>query len=452
MKPIPGNPVVYTPEGVSNGGLATGRAERRRRGAGNGSSPDLATIALELLDRVAALSSDGEGVSRSSYGEIETETMELLEAFATEQGLSHHRDRGANVVFQLDDSEPEEFLLLGSHLDSVPHGGNFDGLAGVVAGLLLLVDFRANGIRPGLPVRVIGFRGEESAWFGHACVGSRALVGQLTPDVLKAAHRDSGRSLEACMKSVGVDTAAILRKQPLLDLRRIRLFLELHIEQGPVLVERGVPVASVTGIRGNIRHRRVRCIGASGHSGAVPRWLRRDAVFAVSDLIMRLDDHWQTIQQHGGDLVVTVGILHTDSKHDAMSRVPGEAEFSFEARSESRSTLDALEALLRSECEALERDRKVRFEFDPMIRSDPATCEAPVVEGLQAACRSLDLPDESIPSGAGHDAAILANVGVPTGMIFIRNENGSHNPAEAMDIEDFMAGYSVLRRFLLDNY
>ena len=213
-----------------------------------------------------------------------------------------------------------------------------------------------------------------------------------------------------------------------------------------------MPVASVTGIRGNIRHRRIRCVGASGHSGAVPRWLRRDAVFAVSDLIMRLDDHWQTIQQHGGDLVVTVGILHTDSRHDAMSRVPGEAEFSFEARSESGSTLDALEALLRSECEALERDRKVRFEFDPIIRSDPATCEASVVEGLRGACRTLGLPDESIPSGAGHDAAILANVGVPTGMIFVRNENGSHNPAEAMDIDDFMAGYSVLRRFLLDNY
>ena len=220
MKPSTGSTVTSTPEGVSGPGLATGQPGGRLPGPGNGSSPDLAEIALELMDRVATLSSDGEGVSRSSYGETETESMELLEAFATQQGLTHYRDRGANVVFQLDDNEPEEFLLLGSHLDSVPHGGNYDGLAGVIAGLLLLVDLRASGHRLGVPVRVIGFRGEESAWFGHACVGSRALVGQLGPEILKAAHRDSGHSLEACMRSVGADTAAILRKQPLLDLER----------------------------------------------------------------------------------------------------------------------------------------------------------------------------------------------------------------------------------------
>ena len=148
--------------------------------------------------------------------------------------------------------------------------------------------------------------------------------------------------------------------------------IEAHIEQGPVLVNRKLPVAVVTGIRGNIRHRAIQCIGESGHSGAVPRYLRRDSVFAVSDLVSRLDEHWSTIEQHGGDLVLTVGIMHTNHHHDAMSRVPGEVQFSFEARSASDATLDALAALVRSECETLERDRKVKFEFDPVIRSDPA--------------------------------------------------------------------------------
>lgn len=406
--------------------------------------------AEELFDRVAAISADGPGVSRSSYGEVETDTIAVLEDFAAREGLAFRRDRAANAIFQLEEGELERFALVGSHVDSVPHGGNFDGLAGVIAGLLLLAEFKRNGQRPRTPVRAIALRGEESAWFGRACMGSRALVGELPPEDLKAAHRDTGRALETCMKAVGADTQAIRRGEPLLDLRKIRLFLELHIEQGPVLVDRKLRTAPVTGIRGNVRHRRIRCLGESGHSGAVPRWLRRDAVFAVSDLVMRLDEHWRTIQQLGGDLVLTVGTLHTDPDHDAMSRVPGEADFSFEARSESEETLDGMLALLAEECAAVTRDRKVRFEFDPVIRSAPARCDGNVVDGLRAACRAEGFADETVPSGAGHDAAIFANAGVPTGMIFVRNENGSHNPDEAMAIEDFMAGYAVLRRFVRD--
>ena len=408
----------------------------------------LETMAAELFDQIAAVSSDGVGVSRPSYGDGETDAMGVLEAFAAEHGVSCRSDRAANAIFDLGTEDPDSYILVGSHMDSVPHGGNYDGLAGVIAGLLLLVDCSKNGLDPHLPLRVIALRGEESAWFGRACVGSRALAGELGPEDLKAPHRSTGRSLEACMKAVGADTAAIRRQELLLDFTKVRMFLEVHIEQGPVLVERGLPLAVVTGIRGNVRHRRIRCTGESGHSGTVPRWLRRDAVFAVSDLIMRLDEHWQTIQQHGGDLVVTVGMLHTDAEHDAMSRVPGEAEFSFEARSESDATLDAMASLLRSECEALEQARKVSFSFDPAIRSAPARCDSAVVNGLRAACRDMGFEDEAVASGAGHDASIFSNAGVPTGMIFVRNEHGSHNPREAMALDDFMAGYAVLRRFV----
>lgn len=414
---------------------------------------DLGAVAAELFDRVRAVSADGIGVSRPSYGEGESDAMALLEAFADERGIAHERDRAANAVFRLDDRAADTdmpYALIGSHLDSVPHGGNFDGLAGVIAGLLLLAEMKETGRRAPLPVRVLALRGEESAWFGRTYVGAKALAGLLGDDDLKSPHRETGRSLETCMKDVGADTAAIRRQENLLDFSEVAMFLEVHIEQGPVLVERGLPVAAVTGIRGNVRHRGIKCVGESGHSGAVPRWLRRDAVFAVSDLIMRLDEHWQTIQQHGGDLVLTVGMLHTDPEHDAMSRVPGEAEFSFEARSQSETTLDALCALLKTECEALERARKVRFEFDPVIRSASAMCDDAIVDGLLAACRAEGFEDEAIASGAGHDASIFANAGVPTGMLFVRNEHGSHNPHEAMAIEDFMAGYAVLRRFVMD--
>ena len=127
------------------------------------------------------------------------------------------------------------------------------------------------------------------------------------------------------------------------------------------MVARGFPVAVVTGIRGNIRHRSVRCVGEAGHSGAVPRWLRRDAVFAAADLISRLDEHWRVLLERGLDLVVTTGIIGTNAAEHAMSRIPGEVEFSFEVRSQSLETLEAFYHLMRTECRNISAARKVEF-------------------------------------------------------------------------------------------
>jgi N-carbamoyl-L-amino-acid hydrolase len=213
-----------------------------------------------------------------------------------------------------------------------------------------------------------------------------------------------------------------------------------------LLLARGWPVATVTGIRGNIRHREVRCFGEAGHSGAVPRWLRRDAVMATADLLMRMDDHWSEIEQQGGDLVLTAGIIHTDPSHNAMSRIPGDTTFSFEARSQHASTIRAVEALLHAECAEIGRDRGVRFVFDEPVHSPEAMLDARVTTALTAACAAETLPTETVPSGAGHDAAIFQLAGVPSGMLFVRNENGSHNPDEDMDVDDMLKGARVLRR------
>lgn len=412
---------------------------------------DLGKVAGFLFTRVAELSADTTGVSRASFGEGETRAIEFLENFAHEHGIISWRDRAGNINFRIEEDQPDHVILTGSHMDSVPQGGNFDGLAGVVAGLILLVDIKTNDLQLNTPLQVIGIRGEESAWFGQTYIGSKALFGSLEPTALEAVHRDTGKTLRSYMKVIGADVGAIANNEVLFDPSRICMFLELHIEQGPVLVSRDLPLGIVTGIRGNIRHRSVQCMGESGHSGAVPRWLRRDAVFAVSDLISRMDDHWQTIEQHGGDLVLTVGIVHTNSDHDAMSRVPGEMEFSFEARSQSDPTLDALKALLLSECETIEQKRKVRFEFDVSVRSASAKLEPEIIDGLLAACRKEGFEDLAMPSGAGHDASIFANAGIPTGMIFVRNQYGSHNPDEAMEIDDFIAGVTVMRRFLQEH-
>ncbi|SDC67187.1 N-carbamoyl-L-amino-acid hydrolase [Cupriavidus sp. YR651] len=406
---------------------------------------NLKPLAEQLLADIRALSFDGVGVTRDSYGAGESATADYLRRFAEQHGLSVQSDKAANLVFSL----PEEdagapAAWVGSHMDSVPQGGNFDGLAGIVAGLLCQVARKEQGAASAAPLRVVAFRGEESAWFGKAYMGSGAALGKLTPDDLALKHRSSGRTLSECMAEAGADIEAIALQQPLFDRASAAAYLELHIEQGPVMVARKLPLAVVPGIRGNVRHNRVTCIGEPGHSGAVPRWLRKDAMFAVADLITRLDEHWKVLLERGSDLVVTTGMVSTDPAEHSISRIPGKVDFSFEVRSKSVDTLEGFYQLFRTECKAISRDRGVHFEFDRRIESAPATMDPGLSDLLRNACANAKLPVEMVPSGAGHDASLFANAGIPTAMLFVRNEHGSHNPDEAMDLDDFMLGTKVL--------
>lgn len=291
---------------------------------------------------------------------------------------------------------------------------------------------------------MVAFRGEESAWFGKAYMGSGALFGKVSESDLALKQRSTGESMEACMRRCGADVEAIRAQQTLLDKARIKAYLELHIEQGPVMVARQLPLAVVSGIRGNVRHNRVVCHGDAQHSGVVPRWLRHDAMFAVADLIMRIDEHWRVLLERGTDLVVTTGIVSTDPAEHSISRIPGQVSFSLEARSKSTDTLEAFYQLVRAECGSIERERGVRFEFDRRLLSDPATMDEKLCGVLSEACAAQQTAFELIPSGAGHDASLFANAGIPSGMLFVRNQNGSHNPHEAMDIEDFMLGVGAM--------
>ena len=407
-------------------------------------------LAITIFDDIAVLTKDRHGVSRETYGKGETDAINYLSKLAVELGLHVEVDDAANVFFSSKPIVNSRYMLIGSHMDSVPLGGNFDGLAGVLAGFLILSYLSKNKINLSLPLKVIALRGEESAWYGRNYIGSKSIFGLLTKEDLNSTHRKTGEKLSKAMQSCGVDINKIQSSISLIDKENIELFIELHIEQGPILVDRNWPAAIVTGIRGNNRHHNIICKGSAGHSGTIPRYLRKDAVFAGADLITRMDDHWNTIQQHGGDLVLTSGIFHTDSDHHAMSRIPGEIFFSFESRSQDVATLDALEALLKSECKTIERERGVKFEFDDLIKSSPAELDEVIIKNLLDAGESLGFERASLPSGAGHDAAVFANVGIKTGMIFVRNDKGSHNPYEAMDIKDFMAGLSILKKFIID--
>jgi N-carbamoyl-L-amino-acid hydrolase len=405
----------------------------------------LRSVADKLFDDVHDLSFDGVGVTRESYGKSESATADYLRAFAKEEGLDVHVDRAANLVFRLPETAVASAVAwTGSHIDSVPQGGNFDGYAGVVAGLLCLIEQKRSGRHYDLPLEVVAFRGEESAWFGKAYMGSSALLGKLGAADLALTQRTTGQTLAECMLACGADVEAIRAQEVLVDKARIQAYLELHIEQGPVMVARQLPLAVVSGIRGNVRHNRIVCRGDAQHSGVVPRWLRHDAMFAVADLIMRIDEHWRELLERGTDLVVTAGIVTTNPAEHSISRIPGEVSFSLEARSKSDDTLEAFYQLMHAECSSIGRERGVRFEFDRRLRSEPATMDLAICDILSKACSDQGTPFEVIPSGAGHDASLFANAGIASGMLFVRNQNGSHNPHEAMDMADFMLGAQAL--------
>jgi N-carbamoyl-L-amino-acid hydrolase len=167
-------------------------------------------------------------------------------------------------------------------------------------------------------------------------------------------------------------------------------------------------------------------------------------VFAFADLVMRLDEHWRVLSERGLDLVVTSGMVGTDPAQHALSRIPAEVEFSFEVRSQSHDSLEAFYELFRSECRAVGAERRVKFELDDRVYTEPARMDPAVIQTLVAAGERTGLKAELLPSGAGHDAAVFANAGVPSGMIFVRNANGSHNPDEAMEMDDFMKGVDLL--------
>lgn len=287
-------------------------------------------LAAELFERFREMSFDGVGISRATYGRGETEAMEVIAALGRDQGLGVEWDPARNLILTLPGLRSDlPAVATGSHLDSVPQGGNFDGAAGVIAGLISLLAAKGRSQLRTLKLYVL--RGEESAWYGGPCYfGSRALFGLLTDADFSSARRETGETLATNMARCGVDLDAVAPGKPLLDAASLHSWVELHIEQGPVLVAKEKPAAVVTGIRGNVRHRRVVCRGEAAHSGAVPRWLRHDAVLAMAELLMRIDEHWRVLLEWGEDLVVTSGIVETSPAEHAVSRVPGEVSFSLE--------------------------------------------------------------------------------------------------------------------------
>ena len=319
-----------------------------------------------------------------------------------EAGLEVESDSCGNLFGRLrgqDPAQPE--LWVGSHLDSVPQGGRFDGALGVVAGLEAVERAAAAG-RPPRTLAVVAFRDEEGGAFPRGCFGSRGRFGRLTEDEVR----------EAAARGLGPDEPAPLPGA----------YLELHVEQGPVLERAGVPLGVVTSIAGQARGTMV-FDGEACHAGTTPMDARDDALCRAAELVLHVRDAARGIP----GAVATVGRLEVEP--GAANVIPGHVAMSVDARAPDRERLGAL-------VERLGLDLAV----NPPSAMDPS-----LMGVLREEIERRGLPVFELPSGAGHDAGVVAAAGVPAAMLFVRSRGGiSHHPDEESSVEDVALGVEVL--------
>lgn len=408
-------------------------------------------LAARLFDTLRERSFDGVGITRTAYGPGEAMAHALMAEEGERLGLERRVDPVGNQYLTLpgaDRSRPA--ILLGSHLDSVAQGGNYDGAAGVLAGLAAVAGLAQAGYTPAQDVTVMCIRAEEAgAWFPTSYPGSRGALGMLKPADLLVKRSDSGRTLAEHMREEGFDPAFAEAGNKVIGPHNVAGFLELHIEQGPTLEGEGVPMGIVTGIPGSRRFRAAKVVGEYNHSGATARKYRHDAVIAAAELAHRLDEYWCELDTQGRPMVVTFCEMATNA--DAgFTKIAGEVRFSLDIRSVNMENCDLMVARLHQLIAEIEARRGVRFELGPESGSVPSIMDAGIRAGLARAADDLGIAHLSMASGAGHDAAAFAQAGVPAAMLFVRNQNGSHNPHEAMRFEDFALACQVITRWLQD--
>lgn len=405
-------------------------------------------LAARLFAELRERSFDGTGITREAFGPGERMAHALVRAAGEAIGLESRVDPVGNLYLTLPGADRgAKRVILGSHLDSVPQGGNYDGAAGVLAGLAAVAGMRRAAFTPARDVTVMAIRAEEAgAWFPTSYPGSRGALGTLAPGELAVRRADSGRTLAEHMREEGFDPGFIERGERAIGPDSVAAYLEVHIEQGPVLEAEAIPIGIVTGIPGSRRLRAGRVLGEYNHSGGTPRKYRRDAAIALAELAVALDDAWCRLDAQGHRLVCTFCQLATTAEA-GFTKIAGEARFQLDVRSLNLHSVDAVFEVLYAKVAEIEARRGVRFELGAEGGSRASPMDAGVQAALVRAAEALRVPHLAMPSGGGHDAAAFAQAGVPAGMLFVRNQHGSHNPKEAMRMEDFERACAVAQRF-----
>ncbi len=383
--------------------------------------------AMALLDELARFTDEPGRLTRLYLSPAHRQAAEATLGLMRQAELEAGIDAAGSVVGRLAGRDPAApAVLIGSHIDSVVDAGRFDGALGVVLGIVAVEALREEGARLPAPIEVAAFGDEENVRFPTNLSTSAALAGRYDPAWLDG--RDAaGIALREALLSFGGDPAGVasLARDP----SRYRAYLEVHIEQGPQLEAKGLPVGIVSAIAG-ITRARAHVVGEAGHAGTVPMAMRRDALAAVAEMIAAAE----RIGAGRGDTVATVGVAEV--RPGAVNVIPARVDFTLDARAPDDPVRLAMVSEIRAAFEAIAARRSVGFGFSPFMESPATAMDPGLVAIFEEAVAALGVQAMQLPSGAGHDAVAMAHL-CPVGMLFVRCKGGiSHNPAESITVAD----------------
>lgn len=410
---------------------------RPRDGNSNGEAAKLGARILSLADRLAKHSETSDGLTCTFMTPAHRAAAGALRMLMTDAGMIVHEDVVGNVVGRYRAArEDAATLIIASHYDTVRNAGKYDGRLGILAGIVAVEELRRRGTTLPFHVDVIGFSEEEGIRFSVPFMGSAALAGRFDRSILT--RRDAqGCSLGDVLRQRGGDAfsiAAIRPPAPLLG------YLEIHIEQGPVLLQEGLPLGVVSAIAGLERHR-LKIRGVAGHAGTVPMGLRHDAAAAAAEIVALVERRCAAVP----DVVGTVGQLQVPD--GAINVIPAVCELSLDIRASERHGLACAVADIFKGIDEIAARRGVSVEAEQLLSTAPTPCSPHLQTALAEATVRQGLAVRRLFSGAGHDAVMFDNL-TDIGMLFVRCGNGgvSHSPLETITAED--ADYAV--RVLLD--
>jgi N-carbamoyl-L-amino-acid hydrolase len=389
------------------------------------------------IERLSEFTSPAEpGYTRISFSKEDRQAREYVAALMRDEARLNLRiDAVGNLIGRRGGEGENPAILIGSHIDTVRGGGMFDGVAGVIAGIEVARGFEERGIRTAHPLEVIVFLAEEPSPFGISTVGSRGMAGKLSEEHLTSLKDAGGRTLGAAIHEMGGDPEKIAeaKRSP----HDALAYLELHIEQGPQLFSRGIPIGVVTGIVG-ISRGRIEVAGRYDHSGTTPMDVRKDALAAASEIVLALES---TCMKLDG-VVGTIGKI--DVYPNSLNVIPGVVHLGMEVRSLSESTSNRAISLFKEELEGIRDRRGIEINFESGVSSKPVMFDSKMVDRINRACDSLNIAHLEISSGAGHDANHIAEV-TSAGMVFVPSKDGrSHCPEEFSTFEDICLGTGVI--------
>jgi allantoate deiminase len=393
------------------------------------------------VDDLAKIGGSGTAVSRLGLTALEQQARDLVAAWCARHAESTRRDAAGNLYVRFAGERPNDpVLLVGSHADSVPEGGRFDGALGVCCAVEAVMSLKDAGHRFGRPVEVVAWADEEGARFGVGLFGSAAAFGKLPPGAAELKDK-TGVSIADALRALGEagDPTKAAR-----DPRQIRAYLELHIEQGPRLERAGLALGVVSDIVG-IYHGRATVRGRQDHAGATVMGARRDALVAAAELITALERIASSIP----DAVGTVGEISV--RPGAKNVVPGECVFTVDIRAPRQDAIDTVLRRFGDEMSRVTRERGMSGITLDMLTAVRVTPLDPAVRAtLEKAVRSVGVEPPLMVSGAGHDAQHPSLAGVPTGMIFVRSTGGSHTPIELAATADAALGAQALEKAIAE--